>query len=161
MDQPAMTFSYHRGIAPMLWVLACLATIELLVTHALLSVWFPRIALALSALSLVALVWLCRAIASLRRRPVLVAAEQVVLRAGSFRSVVIARGAIAAVRLSGLDAATVKRRDVLNLALIAFPNVLVTLRAPLPGRRAISAIAHRLDDPAAFAAALEPLGERA
>jgi len=49
----------------------------------------------------------------------------------------------------------VKRRNVLNCALLSHPNVLVSLRAPLPGGRGIVAIVHRLDDPAGFATALE------
>jgi hypothetical protein len=48
-----------------------------------------------------------------------------------------------------------KSRSVLNLALIAYPNVIVDLKSPvLTGRgrftRSISAVAHKFDDPAAF-----------
>lgn len=51
-----------------------------------------------------------------------------------------------------------KQRSVLNLALLAYPNLVVDLVAPLPGRRGITTIVHRLDDPAAFAAAWKALG---
>jgi hypothetical protein len=47
---------------------------------------------------------------------------------------------------------------VLNLALIAYPSVLLDLDPPLPGRRAPTrTIAHRLDDPSGFGAAVEAL----
>jgi hypothetical protein len=48
----------------------------------------------------------------------------------------------------------------MNLALIAYPNVVVDLVDPLPGRRGIRAIAHRLDDPHGFADALRALRGR-
>jgi len=51
-----------------------------------------------------------------------------------------------------------KRREVLNLALLAWPNVMVEVDPPVRvRRRAIGAIAHKLDDPAAFAAAIRAL----
>jgi hypothetical protein len=41
---------------------------------------------------------------------------------------------------------------VLNLALLSYPNILVELREPLAVRRGrmVTAVAHRLDDAAAF-----------
>ena len=52
-----------------------------------------------------------------------------------------------------------KRRTTLNLALIAYPNVIVELATPLrSGRRTIEAVAHRLDDRSAFVAAMDRLG---
>lgn len=51
---------------------------------------------------------------------------------------------------------------MLNLGLIAYPNVLVELAEPVRRRRrAIRAVAHRFDDPAAFIAALESVRVRA
>jgi hypothetical protein len=44
--------------------------------------------------------------------------------------------------------------------MINYPNVMLDLDPPLPsGKRRLNAIAHRLDDPAAFAAAVTPLLE--
>ena len=45
---------------------------------------------------------------------------------------------------------------MLNLSLLAYPNVLVVLAEPVAGRRGrpIRAIAHRLDDPSAFVEAV-------
>lgn len=144
-------FTYHRALAPMLWVLAGLASIELLVTHLLVAHWFPRVALVLSVASLCGLMWLIRAIAKMRRRPVIVGPDAVLMAVGGFRCVTVPLGAIA-----GVDAAGNERdRSALNLALVAHPNVMLELRAPLPGhRRRIRSIAHRLDDPLGFIAAV-------
>jgi hypothetical protein len=152
------TFGYRRGIAPMLWVLVALSVVELVVIHLLLAHWWPRIALAVSVATLAGVLWLVRAIRSFDRAPVLVDEERVVLCVGTLRRVTVLREAIDGVRLGGWSGAEVKERTTLNLALIAWPNVVVDLRAPLPGRRGIARIAHRLDDPAGFAAALERLG---
>ncbi|MFW2853557.1 hypothetical protein ACM61V_16875 [Sphingomonas sp. TX0543] len=150
-------FPYHRAVAPMLWVLVGLATTELVVVHLLVSFWYPRIALALSLASLAGLVWLIRAIAAMKRLPVEIGARALTMRAGGIKSITVPLDAIA-----GVDAAgNTRDRSALNLALVAHPNVIVDLHEPLPGRRAARRIAHRLDDPAAFIAALRgALAER-
>ena len=52
-----------------------------------------------------------------------------------------------------------KVRGVVNLALIAYPNVVIELDPPVAGKRTpIKTVAHRLDDPAAFTAALNAVG---
>ena len=144
-------FTYHRAIAPMLWVFTGLASIELVVVHLLVSFWHPRVALALSLISLAGLVWLIWAIVVMRRRPVLIGPDALVMRAGGFKQVRVLLDAIAAVSAAGNE----RDRSALNLALIAHPNVLVELRAPLPGRRMTRRIAHRLDDPQGFIATLD------
>ncbi|OJU19356.1 MULTISPECIES: hypothetical protein [unclassified Sphingomonas] len=144
-------FAYHRAIAPMLWVFAGLASIELVVVHLLVSFWHPRVALVLSLVSLAGLVWLIWAIALMRRRPVEIAPDALLMRTGGFKQVRVPLDMIAAVTAAGNE----RDRSALNLALIAHPNVLVELRAPLRGRRAARRIAHRLDDPQGFIVALE------
>jgi len=42
--QPRL-FSYHRSIAPMMWVFVALASVELLVVHFLISFWSGTAAL--------------------------------------------------------------------------------------------------------------------
>lgn len=153
-------FAYHRAVAPMMWVLVALAALEMAIVHGLVAVWWPWVAVALSAATLPAIAWLVHAILSFRRLPVLIEGDRIVLRVGTIRSVAFDRRDIAALRCSGWTAAEIKARSTFNLALIAYPNVMVDLRAPLTlgGGRAIRTIAHRLDDPAGFAGALEPLG---
>ncbi len=54
------------------------------------------------------------------------------------------------------DAAALKRKDVANLALATWPNVVLDLTKPETlRRRNISTVAHKLDDPVALLAALD------
>lgn len=154
----AQPFAYHRSIAPMMWVLVAIASVELVVVHLLLVLWLPWVALVVSAISLASILWLIAAIRSFRTLPVLVGADRVVLRAGRLRTVEIAPGNIAGFR-GRWDRAALKEPGVVNLALIAYPNVVLDLREPIAGRRrSVTAVAHRLDHPAAFAAAIAALG---
>lgn len=152
-----MDFAYHRSLAPTMWVFFGLAVIELLVVHLLLGLWRPRVAIIVSIVSASGLLWIAMLIRSFRRLPVRIADGRLVMRAGTLRGVSVPLDQVAGLRASW-DAAAVKDRSMLNLALIAWPNVVVDLTSPLPGRRAVTAIAHRLDDPDAFAAAVERLG---
>jgi len=154
-------FSYHKAIAPMIWVLIGLSTVELVVVHLLLAHWWPRIAIAVAAVTLGMIMWLVTVVRAFRSMPVVLEADRLLMRTGRLRSVSVATQQIAGLR-SSCDAATLKQRHVLNLALIAYPNTVIDLLAPVAvGRRQISTIAHRLDDPAGFADALDRLGPRA
>lgn len=151
-------FAYHRAIAPMMWVMVGLSSVELVVVHALLAFWRPWIAIGLSVTTGLGILWLIATIRSFRRLPVLVDADGVDMRVGRLKVV-----RVPAANITGLrhhwTAVALKRRDMFNLALIAYPNVVVDLREPQRlGRRTIRAVAHRLDDPAGFAAAIEALG---
>ena len=139
----------------MLWVLVGIASIELVVVHALLALWKPVWAIVLSVATLGSIVWLVAGIRSFRRLPVTLDDETLVMRAGTLKRIVVPVNAVAGLR-EHWDAAFVKRRTTLNLAMIAYPNVVIDLAVPLrAGRRSIEAIAHRLDDRAAFVAAVE------
>lgn len=153
-----LAFAYDKALAPLLWVFACIMAAELLVTHLLVSALWSHVAASLfSALSLAALVWTLRFIRSLRRRPVLVDGEGVTMRIGSLKTVRVSAGSISGLR-TAWPREELKRRGVLNFAMINYPNVMLDLDPPLPGRRRpIAAIAHRLDDPAGFVAAVGQL----
>ena len=138
-----------------MWAFACIMAIELVVVHLLASALWSRTGAAiLSLLSLAALIWTILFIRSLKHRPVLVDEEGVTMRLGSLRSVLVPREQVAGVR-TGWPGETLKQRGILNLALINYPNVMLDLDPPLRARRrSIQAIAHRLDDPAGFVAAI-------
>ena len=154
-----MNFAYDRALAPLLWVFAGIATLELFVVHLLVSlVWNQVAALVVSALSVATLVWIILLIRSLKRLPVLVDDDGVTMRVGSLKSVRVPAASIARLRTSW-PREELKGRGVLNLALINYPNVMLELDPPLPGRRPVKAVAHRLDDPAGFAAAVAWLTE--
>jgi len=151
------TFAYHRSVAPLMWVFVALASVELVVAHLLVSVFAGRTAaLVLSAAMLAGVLWLVAAIAAMRRLPVVLDDARLIMRVGSLKCVEVPVGTVASIRRDW-DAAALKAEGVRNLALIAYPNVLVDLDPPLSGRRPVRAVAHRLDDPAAFAAAIERL----
>ena len=153
-------FSYHKAIAPMIWVLIGLSSVELVVVHLLLAHWWPRVAAVVAIATMMGIGWLVTVVRSFRGMPVLLDADRLLMRVGRLRSVSVPTDHIGGLR-SSCDGAALKQRHVLNLALIAYPNVVVDLTAPIEvGRRQISTIAHRLDDPAGFAAALNRLGPR-
>lgn len=152
---------YHRAIAPMMWVFVGLAGIELVVVHFLLALWNWRVALAVSLLSLAGVAWLVRAIIAFRRLPVAIDGETLVLRVGTLAAISVPIAQVVGTRTVWGSGAH-KAPDVRSLALIAHPNVLIDLSAPIPGRRRpIVTIAHRFDDPAAFVASLAAAREAA
>ena len=158
--QPAapLAFRYDRALAPLLWAFAFIMVVELALAHLLIStLWSARAAMALSALSLATLVWLVLLIRSLKRMPVLVDADGVTMRVGLLRSQRVPRDRIAGVRRAW-PREMLKQRSILNLALINYPNVMLDLDPPLPARRrSLQAVAHRLDDPGRFVAAIDGL----
>jgi hypothetical protein len=152
-----LDFAYHRALAPMMWAFLVLASLELLVGHVLISLWSVPVALVLSALTLATIVWLVLLIRSFRRLPVLLDEEGLLMRSGNLTAVRLPIDQIAAVR-GDFPSEALKSRAVLNLAMMSYPNVLIDLKAPIArGRRTISHVAHRLDDPSGFIAALRRL----
>ena len=153
----AQAFSYSRSLAPMMWVMVALGVGELLVVHFLVAVlWSATVAVVLTLATLVSIVWLVLLIRSFARLPVLISAQEVVLRTGSLKSVTVPRDNVAAVETS-FPPGFFGRPGVLNLALLAYPNVALRLREPLAakrGRAPVTCIAHRLDQPSDFVAAL-------
>lgn len=147
-------FAYHRHLAPMCAVLLGLSLIEAGVCHLLVAQWSRSAALAMFVVSDVGLVYLVGLIKSFRFRPVLVTSDAVRIRAGILIDQPLPLDNIAGIetRFTGAD---VHDAATLNAALLAWPNVLLRLRAPLVRRRLlrrqrVSAVAFRLDDADAF-----------
>ena len=91
----------------------------------------------------------------MRRLPVELDGSRLVMRAGRIKQLAMPIASVAGVR-QAFDAASLQDGMTLNLALIAYPNVVVDFDPPVAGRRrVIRSIAHRLDDPTAFIAAIE------
>jgi hypothetical protein len=158
--QGTATFGYSRALAPLLWVFASIMALELVLMHLLVSALGSQVAaLILSAISLAALVWTIHFIRSLQRCPVLVDEEGVTMRVGGLGTVRVPAAHISGLRCSW-QREELKQRGVLNYALINYPNVMLELDPPLSTRRrTLVAIAHRLDDPAGFTAAITRLRE--
>ncbi len=144
----------------MMWVFVAIATTELAIVHLLVAMWSSWVALILSAVTLGSIIWLVGAIRSFATLPVRIGDGHLLMRVGTLKQVATPLENVAGLAPSW-DATLLKQRDTINLALIAYPNVVVLLRAPVAASRGrmVTRIAHRLDDPAAFAAALEALGQ--
>lgn len=153
-----MRFAYHRAIAPMMWAIFALAVAEVAVVHLMLGFWFPSAALVLTAINLVFVIWFGWAIASFTTLPVELSETTLLMRAGRIKAITVAVDAIAEV-IADPPRQCIDAAGTLDLALIAHANILVTLKTPIrrPGlmpRKPLRAIAHRMDDPAAFIAEL-------
>lgn len=154
-------FAYHRSLGPMLGVLLGLAIAESFVVHIIaMAVWGWKIATVLTLIDLSVVVAIVRLLRSFKRLPVTIVGDRITFRAG-VRSIEIGLSDIAGFRREW-DAQSLKAPGMLNLALIAWPNVVLDLKQPVKvrHRRNVVAIAHRLDDPVAFHAAIASL-ERA
>lgn len=151
----ARAFAYHRHLTPMCATLLVLSVIEAAVYHLLVSHWSRTAALAMFVLSDVGLVYLVGLIKSFRFRPILMTADAVQVRAGFLLDRTIPLDRIAGVSpvFAGEE---VRDPATLNMALLAWPNVMLTLNEPLPRRRLwrqqlpYAKVAFRLDDPEPF-----------
>jgi hypothetical protein len=138
----------------MMWVFLALSGIELAVVHLVVSGFSRTVALALSVVSLAGIAWMVALIVSFGRLPVVIGEGRVLLRVGYLRSIDVPLANIAAIRRHW-DGDALKAPGTVNLALIAYPNLLIDLDPPLPGRRReVRAVAHKLDAPDAFLEAL-------
>jgi hypothetical protein len=155
----ALPFAYHRHLAPMMGVLLALQAIEIGVMDVVLRLWSPRVANLLLELGIVALLYFIGLIRSLRLRPILLTAGGLLIRSGVLAQQRVAFADIAQLAPE-VTAAEVNAATTRNMALLAWPNVIVRLARPiarkplLRERPPIRALAFRVDDPAAFHAAL-------
>ncbi len=142
----------------MVLVMFVLAMIEIGVVHFLVSLWKPWVAAIFSLTSVAGAGWILAGIWSFRRLPVELEEQMLRLRAGIFKSIDIDLANVSCLE-THWETGTIKRRSVLNLALIAHPNLLIGLKSPVSsgGRllsRPVSAVAHRFDDLDAVLAAV-------
>ncbi|MDX5985010.1 hypothetical protein [Sphingomonas echinoides] len=152
-------FAYHRSLGPMIGVLLGIAIVEMCVVHLVVGTLFGwAVALGVGVLDLSLVLGLILVLRSLRRLPVTLTGGVLTMRAGVLKSVTVPTRQIAGLRATW-DAAALKESGVLNLALASWPSVVVDLHPPVLTRRGkpIHAIAHKLDDPAAFHAAIAAL----
>lgn len=149
-------FANHRAVEPLLWVLAALALLELGLVHLFVALKWPHAAWPLTAASALGVVALVRGIVSWRRCPHELDDRELRLRIGSLRTIAVPLASIASVEPIS-DSRSVKAPGVRSLVPLAMPNRLVRLASPLPDRRGTTALAVRVDDPAAFDAAFASL----
>jgi hypothetical protein len=145
-------FSYHRAVAPMMWAFVGIALVELVVTHLLVALWKPWVAVLLTLISASGVIWLVGVIRSFKR--LLIEGDRLILRVGTLKRVDLAREQVGGLR-EQWSAETFKQGGALKLSLLAYPNVMVELTEPIAGWRGqVHTIGHRLDDPTGFGVAL-------
>ncbi len=151
----AAAFGYHKHLVPIVTVVLTLQAIEIGAMHLLVGLWSATAALVLSVVSLAALIYMVGLVKSFRLKPVLVERDCLRVRSGILIDKRISIDTIAAVR-TAFTSEEVKRAGCLEAGLLAWPNILVELRQPVPNpgpfrpERAMDSIAFRLDEPEAF-----------
>ena len=151
----ARAFAYHHHLSPMCAALLILSAIEMAVYHLLVGHWSRTAAIVMFVLSDLGFVYLVGLIKSFRFRPVLLTPDGVRVRAGFLIDHFVPLDAIVAVD-GGFAGEEVRDPATLDAALLAWPNIMLRLRNPLPrrsllGRRRLFVrVAFRLDDPEAF-----------
>ncbi|AMR28346.1 hypothetical protein A0257_15445 [Hymenobacter psoromatis] len=154
-EQP---FSTHRasGFGALLAAFAGLSVVEMAAAHLVIGYWHPRAAWVLTGLSAYSLLWLLAHGQAVRRRPVLLTATTLVVRAGF-----VWRAAIPRAQLLSIEKITdvpTPAPGLLNAArlLLTPPNLLLTFAEPqlvrgLYGlRRTVRRLAIYVDEPAAL-----------
>lgn len=151
-----MTFAYHRSLTPMVGVLLALALIETCACHIVaMAYWGWPVAIPLGLLDLMLFILLGALLRSFRTRPITLSEGVLTLRTGGRMTMAIPVDRIAGLR-DHWSAEDLKASHVLNMALLTWPNIVLDLTAPVARRRkAITAIAHCVDDLPGFRDALE------
>jgi hypothetical protein len=155
----ALRFDYHRGLTPIIGVILALALIESIVVHIVaMALWGWKVAVVLALIDLSLVVALVAILRSFRAFPVTIEGRRITMRTGRRMTFAVDVDDIAGFRTSW-DSAAIKRKTTLNFALASWPNLVFDLKTPrqVRRRRIISTIAHRLDDPSAFHAAIARL----
>ena len=139
----------------MKWAIFFLSLIELAVVHIFVALKWPWIGWPLTIISAIGAVWLLVWIFSMKRTPHCLRDEQLVLRRGNMKTIVLELSNISNIRSSWEQGAT-DAKGTINLAGIAYPNRCFDLVAPIEkGKTQVFA---RFDDPQAFDDAVKLLG---
>lgn len=152
--------SHRRGTTGVFVALLAATAVEAAPVHLLVRVWSPRAAWTLTALSVLAMVWLLGLLRSIQLRPTLLRADALVVRCGLRWTVQIPLDAIARVERARGPLPPKRDSRLLRATLAAQPDLLLTLRRPVLARgmygtsREVTAVAFAVDDRAGLAAAL-------
>ncbi len=149
------SFPYHRGVAPMMWVLFALSIIELFATHFFVTMKWPHVGWPLTILSGAGVVWIFVWIRSFRRLPHVLDDGSLLLRLGNLRRVSIDITNIERIR-RGWEAGAAEQRGAINLAGIAYPNRCIELNEPV--RKGAQRVFVLVDNPDEFDVAMSGAG---
>lgn len=160
-DVPAgmIPFDYYQHVRPILFAFLAIAVIEALAAHLLFMHARPIVKWIVFAVDDIGLLYLLAFILSLSKLPIVMSREGLRVRAGVLIDQWIPMEDVAsAVRVISLAADDKSR--MLKASLMAYPNVIVTLKRPLNlklplrGERSIELIGLHPDDAAGFIQAL-------
>ena len=156
------TFSYHNagGYMNMMLGLALAFPVEIIGVHMLLSQWSIAAAFVVTALSVYAVVWLAGDARARIMRPLAVGADYVRLECGIQMQATISFADIEKICFSEGDICDIEKSDKLNYGTFYQANIWIVLRRPVAihtmlGEKQVRVIGISLDDPRAFAGALE------
>jgi hypothetical protein len=153
-------FIYHTYLTPMIATFVVLQVIEMSVLHLLLVFWNPTVAWIMFALSCWGLIWSIALMKSFRINPVLLSESHLRVRSGMLYDFEVPLDAIRDAQRP-FSTEELSDRHILDLALMSSPNVSIRFARPIAiptafgGERMIEGVGLRLDDSAAFLAALE------
>jgi hypothetical protein len=153
-----MTFSYHRSLSPMIGAILALALMEMFAIHLVaMAYWGWKVAIVLGIADASLVVMLVRLLLSFRTHPIVLADGVLTMRTGRRITVAIPLETISGLR-ENWSGADIKAPDVYNMALIAWPTVMIDLKQPMKRRRkTITSVAHCVDDPTGFRLAVQPM----
>lgn len=152
---PVSTFAYHRSLGPLIGVILAIACVEAFVVHIVaIAFWGRTVAVVLGVLDLSVVVSLVGLLRSFRTCPITLEGDLLMMRTGWRLRVPVPIDDIAGFRGSW-SADDLKMSHVLNMALAAWPNIVIDLHRPVVrGRKSITTIAHCVDDPIGFRTAV-------
>ncbi|WP_298333346.1 hypothetical protein [uncultured Erythrobacter sp.] len=148
-------FSYHQGIAPMMWVLFAISLIELVVVHFFVALKWPMIGRTLTTISALGAIWLVWWILSMKRLPHELCESVLTLRLGTMKILKVELGNVKRIT-SAWEQGALDKKGIINFAAIAHPNRCLELKDPI--EKGKSRIFIRLDDAVEFDRALESQG---
>ena len=156
------TFSYHNagGYMNMMLGLALAFPVEIIGVHMLVSQWSIAAACLVTALSVYSVVWLAGDARARIMRPVAIGVDCVRLECGIQMHATIPFADIEKVCFSEDDIRDIEKSDKLNYGTFYQANVWIVSKHPVAvrtmlGEKRVRAIGMSLDDPHAFASALE------
>lgn len=152
-------FSYHNagGYMNMILGLGLAFPVEIVAVHLLLAQWNMTAAVAVTALSLYAAIWLIGDARARMMRPIAVGSDFVRLECGIQMEAVVPLSDIECIAFSDSELEGVAESDRLNCGTFYRPDVWVVLKRPaevrtLIGAKRVRAVGISIDDPKSFAA---------
>lgn len=157
-----MAFGYHNagGYLNMMLGLALAFPVEIIGVHMLVSQWSIAAAFVVTALSIYAVVWLAGDARARVMRPVAIGADYVRLECGIQMQATIPFADIDRICFSEDEIRDIEKPDKLNYGTFYQANVWIVPKRPIAvrtmlGEKRARAIGMSLDDPRAFASALD------